>query len=304
MIDVLPTTLLSLLAKVTVILLGVGLILVTMLWPTFLCFYINKDGAAASYWVAFGLANAVHLYLLYTDSCHVFIHQFIWLPVRRLLAPLVMWVAKIESIREKTPTMYQLMKRDDDLTMSRNVRRRYRKMEQIFRESGLRHEAVSIDQSGVSFSQLLPILWEHQLRSCPNNVVEEFIKRFLVVALMPDGLFDLYYENRELVAFQFSMRQGPAVLHWFMYFCRTRCAQQGIWFHGIRLAMKRGQMIAAEPGNDNCFINAQVHQTQSKQNAGLETADHTNESLLSQLYPFSFSTAIPREVAQVKLWHE
>lgn len=297
-------------ATLVVVIFGLGVVAITMVWPSLLLLAMIYGFAVPmvidfvpGFALTFGLVNVVHLYMLYTDAHHVAVYQCLWLSVRRLLVPVVMWVARIESIREETPTLYQKIPSNDDETfeMSRSVRRRYRKMEEIFRQSAIRHEAVYCDGSGVPMCQLLPILWEHQCRICPKNASAEFIKRFLVVTLMPDGLLDLYYDKNRLVAFQFSMRQGPSLLHWFMYFCRDDYTQCGIWFHGIRLALRRGQALVAETGKA-VWVNGQVHQDASKLNAGLEPGDHTNTDLMSQLYPFTSSTAIDKAVVELKLW--
>jgi len=299
------------LATLAVILFGLGVVAITMFWPSlllvvFVLFVDIKIAAILPYLLTAAIVNVIHLYTLYTDANHVAVYQFLWLPIRRLLVPVVLWVARMESIREGTPTLYRKIECNVEITLSRGIRRRYRKMEEIFRESKLRHETVYSDQSGLAFSQFLPVLWEHQQRICPSDAVGEFIKRFLVIALMPDGIFDLYYADdsqQHLVAFQFSMRQGPSVLHWFMYFCKDAYTQKGtIWFHGISLAMKRGEAIATEVPNRVCLVNGHVHQTVSKQNAGLEQADHTSTVLLAQLYPFSFAWAIQPEVAMLKHW--
>lgn len=297
------------LATLSVVFFGLGVVAATVFWPSLLALVLIVDGQNAaifSYLVAAAIVNVVHLYMLYTDTDHVAFYQFLWLPIRRLLVPVVMWVAKIESIREGAPTLYRKIECDAKITMSRGVRRRYRKMQEIFRESRLRHETVYSDQSGLNFSQLLPVVWEHQQRICPSDAVGEFIKRFLVVALMPDGIFDLYYDDdsQQLVAFQFSLKQGRSVLHWFMYFCRDAYTQKAIWFHGISLALKRGEAIAAEVPNRACLVNCQVHQTESKLHAGLEPADHTNTLMLSQLYPFSFARTIRPDVVMLKQWQE
>ena len=313
------------LAILALVILGLAVVVTTMFWPSlvvFLLLAVSSRGAAVPitmtdrvpvFAATFGLVNLVHLYKLGTDAHHLAVYQFLWLPVRRLLVPVVMWVAKIESIREKAPTMYRKIMPSNDgdndetiATMPRSVRRRYRKMEEFFRRSKIRHETVYCDESGMVLTQLLPILWEHERRACVSGdtaVLAEFIKRFLVVTLLPDGILDLYFSGHNLVAFQFSMRQGPpSVLHWFMYFCKDDYTRCGIWFHGIRLAIRRAHALTAETGGDAVWVNGQVHQTASKQNAGLVAADHTNSDLLSRLYPLTWSREIPREVAELKLW--
>lgn len=243
-------------------------------------------------------------------------YRTLLLPIRRLLLPVVMFIARIESLREETPTLYletvntdKLASDEDDTTATiaaflatfrRSVRRRYTHMEQTFKASGLVHEAVPCE-TALNLSQVVPNMWRHERRQCmadKRNVYEEFVKRFLVVTVVPDGLLDYYYNNdtRELVAVQLSIQQG-AVLHWFMYFCNPNQAKSGVWFHGIMLALQRGVVDPTV-----CYVNAQVHQNESKQNAGLVAAPHTDNDLLAKLYPWSFTRLIPGSTRQLELW--
>jgi hypothetical protein len=308
-------------ATLTVVLFGLSLIVVTMLWPLLLLVLLVKsvhspsehdDDTAIwihhSFVVAIVLVEVVHLRMLYTDPHHLAGYRFLWLPVRRCILPVVIWVARMESIREATPTLYFQADQGStnlEILLQRfrpHVRRRYRKMQELFQSAHLRHETI-YSESALNAQKLLPILWEHECRTSPDNTVSEFIKRLLVVTLVPDGIFDLYYDDaQQLVAFQFSIRQR-AVLHWFMYFCKDDFSKSGIWFHGILLAIYRGQTLA-ENASCDFFVNCQVHQTDSKQNAGLEVSEHSDSDLLSKLYPFTWTIAMPEEVARLSLWSE
>jgi hypothetical protein len=94
-----------------------------------------------------------------------------------------------------------------------------------------------------------------------------------------------------------SIQQG-SVLHWFVFFLMPAASKSGIWFHGILLALTRGVTI---PQVD--YVNAQGHQTKSKQNAGLVAAHHTNPDHLSKLYPESFTRRIPESAVQFVVWN-
>jgi len=127
----------------------------------------------------------------------------------------------------------------------------------------------------------------------------EFIKRFLVVTLVPDGILDLYFYNNECVAFQFSVLQ-QSTLHWFMYFAKDEYTKCGIWFHGILLALHRGQRLLQKNDYQNFFV--KVHQIKSKRNAGLEACQPNDMELMSQIFPIRWSQPIPADVANLSLW--
>jgi hypothetical protein len=162
----------------------------------------------------------------------------------------------------------------------------------------------------------MPLLWEHEQRVCAatgKHPLQEFIQRALIVTVVPDGILDLYYyhdhnHNNALVSFQFSVCQGrqqQKVWHWFMYFCRNDYCKAGIWWHGALLAIERGRQLKLN------YTNAQTHQSESKLHAGYSLAAHNNNNnnggagdadILSQLHPLAFTTRIPRQAINVRLW--
>lgn len=223
---------------------------------------------------------------------------------------LVFQIAMIESVREGVPTLYfevSTVKRSNtteeqqDLLQSfkTSVRKRFKQMEACFRRNGISYKTVR-SEDALNLSLVLPILLEHERRCCladGKNVWEEFIKRFLVVSLFTDAVLDLYYdENNDLCSVQLSVMQEKTI-HWFMYFCLSSRAKCGIWYHGILQAMVRGLTIPSIE-----YVNAQVHQTDSKRGAGMQVCDHIDCDMLRNLYPFEFTKEMPLSALETRLW--
>ena len=103
---------------------------------------------------------------------------------------------------------------------------------------------LSVSEEALNLSNVVPIMVEHERRCCQadgKSLVEEFIKRFLVMTMTTNAVLDLYYKDgNELCSVQLSVKQGN-VLHWFMYFSTE--SRAGIWYHGILNAMIRGLEI-------------------------------------------------------------
>lgn len=116
-----PSALLALETLAVFFFSGLGMVAITMFLPSLLLLAVMRlDGIAEAalvmdsdslFAVAFGLASVVHWYRLCTDAQHVAVYHFFWHPVRRLLVPVTLWVARIESIREQTPTIYRKIPR-------------------------------------------------------------------------------------------------------------------------------------------------------------------------------------------------
>ena len=386
----------------TVVLFGIGLVLFVAfaplllykccisawLWSTVI---LPTENAACdshshvNYWIdLMGITlvlvfiQVVHLRCLWKSTRYLAVFRFLVLPIRKLVLPLVMFTARVESIREKTPTLYVDVRQEqlqqgglsaqpitlqtpllsstdtsgnvdgpigsnrDQLSQEepqeqnkrrKNRLRRYKQMERAYRRDGIRHE-WGWSESTLNLSQVVPVMWEHERRMCAaantsarnddgtgddkkGGVVEEFLKRFLVVTVIPDGVFDFYYvkptssslqndavnggdqlpqAEEILCCVQLSVQQGRA-LHWFMYFSLDSVTRSGIWFHGIGTAIERARRI---PNVEYC--NGQTHQTQSKRNAGFDVAEHTDQGVLSQLYPWSFTSTPPIDCVDVTLW--
>ena len=407
----------------TVVLFGIGLVLFVALAPLLLykccisswlwsAVILPIENAACdshghvNYWIdllgivlVLVLIQVVHLRCLWRSTRYLAVFRFIVLPIRKLVLPLVMFTARVESIREETPTLYFDVRQDqlqqgglsaqpitlqtpllsstdtndlsgdvdgtigsnrDQLSQRqqqqqeepqqqnkrrKNRLRRYKQMERAYLRDGIRHE-WGWSESTLNLSQVVPVMWEHERRMCAaantsarnddgdsnggtgddkkGSVVEEFLKRFLVVTVVPDGILDFYYvkptfsspndvvngagqrlrrhhgqqsqPEEILCCAQLSVQQGR-VLHWFMYFALDSVTRSGIWFHGIGTAIERARRITNVE-----YCNGQTHQTQSKRNAGFDVAQHTDQGVLSQLYPWSFTCTPPKERVDVTLW--
>lgn len=89
-----------------------------------------------------------------------------------------------------------------------------------------------------------------------------------------------------------------SVLHWFMYFAKDSFSKNGIWFHGSLLAIVRGSNILP----NITYVNAQVHQTDTKVHAGFEIAEYTNTDLLSYLYPRRMTVQVDEKIIKLSTW--
>lgn len=133
----------------------------------------------------------IHIpFLIYLDF-YLFIHRKLFEPVRMLIMPLVIYVAKAEAIKEETDTWYTSA---DDIpctndskeflsSLSKKVRRDLKKKLKIFNERNLR---VTTEHSDwLSLNKDMPVLIDHERRVVQEVgegiFIEEFIKRFLVV---------------------------------------------------------------------------------------------------------------------------
>jgi len=297
------------LASLTLVLVGIGVIIVTSFFPLLSLKFLSPAPPLLPYITAISVVQIIHLRLLWISENHLAAYRWLWLPIRRLLLPLVMLIARFETSQEEVPTVYLKV---SDLTVGEDtekdillksfrpsVRRRYKQMEKTFRSHNIRHVAVQ-SESSLRLAQVVPILWQHERRQCKldgKNVVEEFIKRFLVITVVPDGLLDLFYQDDKLVAIQMSIQQNN-VLHWFMYFSKDSVTKSGIWFNGILLAMMRGLKLQLD------YVNGQGHHTDSKIFAGFLPAEHADDELLSELFPWSFSQAMTESATQTSLWKD
>jgi hypothetical protein len=325
------------LCTLTLVLVGIGVVLSIAgfpLWVYLLLLVLPVPAVSEleESWRWQGLVLALivtflHCAGLWKSPTYLRIFRTMVLPIRRFLFPLVIVIARIESVREQEPTLYYKVPAAEEsaaagpssssssvnmISFRKSVRRHYRRMQKIYQRHNIQHQCVHAETS-LNLSHVVPILWEHQKRICNSsgseeqetkkNPVEEFIKRFLVITLVPDGLLDLYYNpHNKLVSLQFSVLQG-SVWHWFMYFCLEEASKTGIWWHGALLAITRGH----HHGNTIQWINAQIHQTDSKRNAGFKLACYQEDlEILSHIYPASyrssFTRPIPQEIQTVRLW--
>ena len=183
----------------------------------------------------------------------------------------------------------------------KSVRRRYRNVLKTFRQAGIVVKSVQGERAW-DLRTTVPILFQHQKRQCQvdgNSLVDAFIKRFLVVSVVPDGILDLFYNaDGELIAFQMGTRQG-AVYNWFVYFCQDDARQYGIWFYGILLSMARAKSL---PGVQ--WFNALYHLLDSKQMAGLQVVSHENDEMMDTLFPWLSTERMPDKALTISLLEE
>jgi hypothetical protein len=328
------------LCTLALVLVGLGLVLFVSFLPLWMVVILKNTALMRhALWrkslVLALFLSLVHLLALWFSSFYLYLMRTAWiLPIRRLLFPLVPMIARLEAIRERETTQYYLVPSSPSSTTSstqlaphfrKSVRRHYKRMEKIYQRSQMNHLCVRAD-THLCLKDVIPVIWEQQQRSTDSvTPLTDFIKRALVVTVVPDGILDLYYTatttsggGGELVAAQFSILQGT-VWHWFMYFCRSDHAQAGIWWHGALLAIQRGHVLnnsiqdedegsssssSSSSNNNSYWVNAQVHQKDSKLHAGYSAAHHTQSNILSQVYPqgWIMTRRIPESVLRVRLW--
>jgi hypothetical protein len=339
------------LATLSVVLLGIGLVIGVAFLPILVCFYLRPlwegdDPDHYSYYhvttTISWLLQIIHLQSLYKRPLYLSIWRLLVIPIRQLMMPFVLLVARIESIREQVPTLYfptaaqpseeepatqeeaATESNDDSLSTpllsnttttiiqqsthpsfnpadkkaAGKIRRRYAQMQRAFVRDGITHQA-HWSEAVLNLSTALPILWQHERRvtNTMMDAIVESIKRFLVLVCLPFGILDCYYDrNGDLVSIQLSIQTGN-VWHWMMYFSKDTATKSGIWFHGIGTAQQRA--LACEEIN---YCNAQVHQTESKQNAGCISASYDDSESMTQLYPFEFTQLPPKHFLEISLW--
>mmetsp|Transcript_28318 Transcript_28318/g.65896 ORF Transcript_28318/g.65896 Transcript_28318/m.65896 type:complete len:337 (-) Transcript_28318:494-1504(-) len=304
-------------ATLTLILSGLTLVALTMFVPSLLFLLsvsVTGETKSLPFTITIAIVQVLHLQLLWNNPGHLAFYRWLSLPVRRLLLPVVMAVCRLDSIREEESTLYLPT---DDLqlnalsgkektallmTFRQSVRRRHRQMEQLFIEAGIERRSI-YSETHFNASELVPLIWQHERRQCAGNgksVLEEFIKRFLVMTVVPDAILDVYYEdssNNKPIAVQMSILQGN-ILHWFMYFAADSATKSGIWFQGILLSMARGHLMPNVK-----YVNGQTHHEESKRHAGFLEAESTESNLLFELYPWDSSTErISNDVLQFAGW--
>ena len=79
---------------------GLGLILATALFP-FLLWAFQPPARQWYYILPICLVQITHLYMLWTDKAHLAAYRFLSLPLRRALLPVVMYVIKMDAVKEK-----------------------------------------------------------------------------------------------------------------------------------------------------------------------------------------------------------
>jgi len=166
-----------------------------------------------------------HILLLVYCDPYLYVHRKAFLPLRRLIMPLVIAVAKSESMEEKSDTWYQSTAdaRGGDSTpsaatssstaanhhlpistemnskillesFSKKVRRDIKRKLKKYKQRGITTKTKHSDY--LSLRRDMPVLIDHErkaIRGTDKSLKEEFIKRFLVIFLSSDGYIDRYY---------------------------------------------------------------------------------------------------------------
>eukprot|EP00565_Helicotheca_tamesis_P004469 CAMPEP_0185726590 /NCGR_PEP_ID=MMETSP1171-20130828/2525_1 /TAXON_ID=374046 /ORGANISM="Helicotheca tamensis, Strain CCMP826" /LENGTH=325 /DNA_ID=CAMNT_0028394975 /DNA_START=72 /DNA_END=1049 /DNA_ORIENTATION=- len=252
-------------------------------------------------------AEVVHVTaLIMIPFPYLYIHRKACIPIRMLLTPLVNEVAKSESIREKETTWYnkcsELPQTKDAQTLlnalKSSARRDLKKKFKIFHERGITTKTLHSDF--LSLSEDIPVIWAHEKRAVQGTnklVLEEFLKRFLVVFLVSSAYIDRYYDANENICALGLFVASRNILNNFVYFCLESQSQSGIWqYHHFRALLRA---TASSP--DISFINFFVHQSFAKRLAGAVAADYRDSQLLNTLYPFCFYKEPPTHVVHLRI---
>eukprot|EP00977_Amphora_coffeiformis_P013632 scaffold3608_cov183-Amphora_coffeaeformis.AAC.19 len=303
------------LATFTLISLGLLLNLVTACFPMVL--WALQPSVQNSYYYAIPIifVQCLHVWLLWTDKAHLAAYRFLTLPIRRALLPVVMFVAKEDAMKEKENVAFLSFQQGNDSEIGpgkegllqhfrSNTRRSYKKTLQTFQSEGIRVASVQCE-SDLDLRAVCPVIWEHQKRSCQmdnangskkKNVMEEFIKRFLVVSVVPDCVLDLFYnQDQELVAVSLDVRTGP-VYYAFLYFARNEARRSGIWFYSNLHSLVRARSLAGVT-----IVNAVTHHMETKRNAGFQVAPYDDTERMDALFPWSPTERIPDKALVISL---
>ena len=203
----------------------------------------------------------------------------------------------------------------------RDIKRKLR----IYRARGITCRTRHSDH--LSLQHDIPIIWNHEKRcstriesgpapggagsqgptttSTTNasspSVLEEFIKRFLMVFLISHAYVDRYYDSRgQFCALGMFVLCDRVYIN-NMYFCRDTEFQSGIWqYHHIR-ALLRATILASENERKIEFVNFYHHQDYAKKLAGALAADNNEKGLMKALFPFSFYREAPLSVIGIEI---
>ena len=279
----------------------------------------QQNGSWYHYYYAVPIlfVQCLHVWLLWTDKAHLAAYRFLTLPIRRALLPVVMFVAQRDAMKGKEDVAYLHLTDGDNIGPGRegflqyyfrsNTRRSYKKTLRAFRDEGIRMESVQCE-SDLDLRTVCPIIWEHQKRQCQrtmddddnnnnnNNVLEEFIKRFLIVSVVPDCVLDLFYNNQqELVAVSVDVRTGP-VYYAFLYFARDAARRSGIWYYSNLHSMVRARSL---PGVR--YVNALTHHIDAKRNAGYQVSSYDDTTTMEMLFPWSRTERVPDHALKISV---
>mmetsp|Transcript_36985 Transcript_36985/g.89861 ORF Transcript_36985/g.89861 Transcript_36985/m.89861 type:complete len:349 (-) Transcript_36985:329-1375(-) len=298
-------------AMLGMVLIGMAVVLLIFFWPLMFGSLLPapKGNAAVVVGYRIGIQVVHFLLLVFLPFPYLYLHRKVCHPIRILLMPLVNEVSRSEGVREKEVTWYNKCSdlpqtRDPPVLLSRlkpSCRKDLRKKLRLFFENEITTQTVHSDF--LSLRHDVPILWAHEKRAVQGtdkSVVEEFIKRFLVLFLVSHAYLDRYYDKDGKICALGQFVSCKNTINNFMYFCLEEQRRFGIWqYHHFRGLLRA---VAASPEIE--YINFQVHQGYAKRLAGSIAADYRDDELLSKLYPFALYKRPPASVIDLKIEKE
>ena len=272
------------------VLTGLFVVFLMFLWPLF----IHPPISIGAWIILLRVPLlAAHISLLIFCDPYLYIHRKALYPIRYLVMPLVIEIAKSEAIKEDTATWYvptnDLPATDDpkELLQSfpKRVRREIKRKLKNYDRRGIRTSTEHSDH--LSLYRDVPVLIDHErksVRGTDKSFVAEFIKRFLVIFLTTSGYIDRYYgppidnngtcsddadhnveTNGKPIALSLFVGQGK-VLHTLMYFCKEEENESGIWFYQhFRMILRAAAAFNANESmnNDTNAQDAEKRRTRS-----------------------------------------
>lgn len=332
-------------AMLGMVLIGLAVVILTFFWPLIFGSFLPAPKGSIVLVIGYriGIQVAHMLLLVYLPFPYLYLHRKVFHPIRTVLMPLVNEVSKSEGIREKEVTWYNKcadlpQTRDPKVLLSRlkpSTRKDLRKKLKLFFENEITTQTVHSDF--LSLRHDIPILWAHEKRAIQGtdkSVVEEFIKRFLVLFLVSHAYLDRYYDKDGKICALAQFVGCKNTINNFMYFCLEEQRNSGIWqcecnrllgmtvLKNSKLSSHIGvghpntiyfymldnhfrgllRAVAASPEIE--YINFQVHQGYAKRLAGAVDADYNNDELLCKLYPFALYKRPPGSVVDLKIERE
>jgi len=244
-------------------------------------------------------------------------------PLRQIMMPLVISVAKSESIVEGADTWYvaadniPITSDAKELIASfpKRVRKEIKRKLRAYEKHSFK--VVSTHSDYLSLWKDLPVLIDHERKVVKNNdglsFVEEFTKRFLVIFLGSNGYMDRYFtsDSSKPVAIAWFVEQGR-VLHSLMYFCKEAENDSGIWFHQhFRMIQRLSSHSMSDADAEKSmnsplvqerrldYLNFQVHQDFAKKCVGGTACN--DDDLRDSLYPFAFFRDPSSQIVETSL---
>lgn len=227
-------------AMLGMVLVGLAVVLLIFLWPLIFGSFLPRPKGSLAVVIGYRIVfQVIHILLLiYLPFPYLYLHRKVCHPIRIILMPLVNEVSKSEGIREKEVTWYNKCSdlpqtRDPTVLLSHlkpSCRKDLKKKLKLFFENEITTQTVHSDF--LSLRHDIPILWAHEKRAVQGtdkSVVEEFIKRFLVLFLVSHAYLDRYYDKDGKICALGQFVSCKNTINNFMYFCLEEQSRSGIW---------------------------------------------------------------------------